>query len=370
MTTLQHTALYAEHDSLGASFTDFGGWDMPLKYRSELAEHRAVREAAGLFDLSHMGEVRVTGPDAGTFLNTALAGNLAAISAGRAKYSLILAEDGGIIDDLITYRLADEEFLVVPNAGNAQAVAQALRTRAQGFDVTVLDESVDTSLIAIQGPNAEAILQAMVPAPQRPEITALKYYAAVTAEVAGVPTLVARTGYTGEDGFEIYVRNTGAQAVWRAALAAGGPHGVVPAGLAARDSLRLEAGMPLYGNELERGVTPFVAGLGPVVSFTKRENFVGRNALEALREQAPERALVGLRGRGRRSGRAGYPVYSGDEVVGEITSGQPSPTLGAPIALAYVASEHAPLGTALDVDVRGKHEPFEVVPLPFYRRDK
>ena len=364
----RQTALHAEHVALGASFTDFGGWDMPLKYGSELAEHRAVREAAGLFDLSHMGEIRVAGSDAAAFLNTALVGNLGTVAVGRAKYSVICAEDGGIIDDLISYRLADDVYLVVPNAGNAPVVAEALAERAVGFDVEVTDESADTSLIAVQGPNAAAILRDLVPEPQQPLVSELRYYAAEEAVAGGVPVLLARTGYTGEDGFELYLPNERAAELWRAVLAAGAPHGLVPAGLASRDSLRLEAGMPLYGNELSREVTPLDAGLAGIVSFAKPEPFVGRAALEARRDRPARLVLVGLRGSGRRAGRAGYAVLTGGATVGRITSGQPSPTLGYPIALAYVDPEHATVGTELEVDLRGKPEPFTVVELPFYRR--
>ncbi|WP_442918834.1 glycine cleavage system aminomethyltransferase GcvT [Leucobacter sp. USHLN153] len=365
----RRTALHEEHSALGAHFTDFGGWDMPLRYGSELAEHRAVRQAAGLFDLSHMGEIRVTGPDAAVFLNTALVGNLGAVAIGRAKYSLICAEDGGIIDDLISYRLGDDEYLVVPNAGNALTVAAALAERAAGFDVRVADESGETSLIAVQGPHAVAILHEIVASDQRDAVSELKYYAATPVEVASVSVLLARTGYTGEDGFELYLPNAEAPALWRALLDAGAAHGLVPAGLAARDSLRLEAGMPLYGNELSREVTPFDVGLGPVVSFKKPEQFVGRAALEARREQNGEFVLVGLAGTGRRAARSGYAVLAGGETVGRVTSGQPSPTLGHPIALAYVQPQHAAVGTAVEVDLRGKAEPFTVVELPFYRRD-
>lgn len=363
-----HTALHAEHAALGASFTDFGGWDMPLKYGSELAEHRAVREAAGLFDLSHMGEIRVTGPDAATFLNTALVGDFAVTAVGRAKYSLICDADGGIIDDLITYRLGDTEFLVVPNAGNAPTVAAAFAERAAGFDVTVRDESAETSLVAVQGPASVAILHELVPEAQRALVSDMKYYAAAPASVAGIEVLLARTGYTGEDGFELYVPNAHAAELWRAVLASGEAHGLIPAGLASRDSLRLEAGMPLYGNELSRDITPFEAGLGPVVSFKKAERFVGRDALEARREETPSRVLVGLQGAGRRAGRAGYAVLVDGVQIGEVTSGQPSPTLGFPIALASIDPAYAEVGTELTVDLRGKPEAFTVVALPFYRR--
>ena len=381
--TENYTALYEEHKKAGASFTDFGGWQMPLKYSSELAEHHAVRNAAGLFDLSHMGEVWVTGPDAAAVLDYALAGKLSAVAVGKAKYSLICQEDGGIIDDLISYRRGDEQYLVVPNAGNAKVVAAALADRAGsaqegGFDVTVEDVSDETSLIAVQGPNAEAILLALVPAAQHSLVTELKYYAAVEVGFNfGGPSknlLLARTGYTGEDGFEIYVPNADAPALWETLLEAGADRGLIPAGLACRDSLRLEAGMPLYGNELSRNGNPYEAGLGPVVSLAKESDFVGRTALEALKAggagSTTGRKLVGLKGLGRRSGRSHYPVLKDGNVVGEVTSGQPSPTLGYPVAMAYVDVEFAEPGTALDVDLRGKSEPFEVVSLPFYKREK
>ncbi|MCC3298160.1 glycine cleavage system aminomethyltransferase GcvT [Arthrobacter caoxuetaonis] len=372
--TEQYTALYEEHKRLGASFTDFGGWQMPLKYSSELAEHHAVRKAAGLFDLSHMGEVEVTGPDAAAFLDYALTGRLSAVAVGRAKYSLITGADGGIIDDLISYRLEEESYLVVPNAGNAAVVAAELAARAEGFDVAVEDKTAVTSLVAVQGPEAEAILLELVPAGQQELVTGMKYYAAAAVPLAfderTADLLVARTGYTGEDGFEIYVPNDSAPALWQALLAAGAGRGLVPAGLACRDSLRLEAGMPLYGNELSLDLDPYSAGLGGVVALSKDGDFVGRAALAAKKEQTPARKLVGLKGSGRRSARSHYPVLKDGEVVGEVTSGAPSPTLGYPVALAYVDAAFSEPGTALDVDLRGKPEPFEVVQLPFYKRDK
>jgi aminomethyltransferase len=376
--TENYTALYEQHRKAGASFTDFGGWQMPLKYNSELAEHHAVRNAAGLFDLSHMGEVWVTGPQAAAFLDYALAGKLSAVAVGKAKYSLICDADGGIIDDLISYRRADDRYLVVPNAGNAAVVAAALRDRAAGFDVVVEDASAETSLIAVQGPKAQAILLELVPADQHALVTELKYYAAVEAGVAVNGSvqdlLIARTGYTGEDGFEIYIPNVDAPALWEALLAAGEEHGLIPAGLAARDSLRLEAGMPLYGNELSRHVNAYAAGLGPVVSLAKESDFVGKEALAAIKAagvgSTVGQKLVGLKGTGRRAARAHYPVLQDGTLVGEVTSGQPSPTLGYPVAMAYVAVEHSAPGTVLDIDLRGKPERFEVVELPFYKRNK
>ncbi|WP_275776893.1 glycine cleavage system aminomethyltransferase GcvT [Paenarthrobacter sp. Y-19] len=376
--TENYTALYEQHKKAGASFTDFGGWQMPLKYESELAEHHAVRNAAGLFDLSHMGEVWVTGPEAAAFLDYALAGKLSAIAVGKAKYSLICNADGGIIDDLITYRRADDNFLVVPNAGNAKVVAAALKERSAGFDVVVDDASAETSLIAVQGPNAEAILLKLVPAEQRSLVTELKYYAAVEVSITfdggTQDLLLARTGYTGEDGFEIYIPNVDAPGLWEALLEAGEGHGLIPAGLAARDSLRLEAGMPLYGNELSRHVNAYAAGLGPVVSLAKESDFVGKEALAAIKAAGVGstigQKLVGLKGTGRRAARAHYSVLKDGSLIGEVTSGQPSPTLGYPVALAYVDVEHSAVGTIVEVDLRGKAEPFEVVPLPFYKRQK
>ncbi len=381
--TENYTALYEEHKKLAASFTDFGGWQMPLKYSSELAEHHAVRQSAGLFDLSHMGEVWVNGPEAAAFLDYALVGKISAMAIGKAKYSLICQEDGGIIDDLIVYRRPSTEegadkFLVVPNAGNASVVAAALVERAAGFDVVVNDESAETSLIAVQGPRAEAILLRLVPAEQHALVTELKYYAAVdvpfTFDGGTQDLLLARTGYTGEDGFEIFVDNESAAALWQAIADAAEEGELTPAGLACRDSLRLEAGMPLYGNELSREGNPFSAGLGPVVALSKEGDFVGKEALAALKADGAGstsgRKVVGLKGLGRRAGRGHYPVLKDGAVVGEVTSGQPSPTLGYPVALAYVDVEHSELGTALDIDLRGKTEPFEVVALPFYKRQK
>ncbi|MFF2319265.1 glycine cleavage system aminomethyltransferase GcvT [Arthrobacter sp. NPDC058097] len=381
--TENYTALYEEHKKLGASFTDFGGWQMPLKYGSELAEHKAVRNSAGIFDLSHMGEVWVTGPDAAAFLDYALAGKISAMAVGKAKYSLICNEDGGIIDDLIVYRRPSEaegtdRFLVVPNAGNAKVVAEALVQRAANFDVAVEDVSAETSLIAVQGPKAEDILLRLVPAAQHGLVTGLKYYAAVEVSflVGGTERnlLLARTGYTGEDGFEIFVENDDATALWQSIVAIADEGELTPCGLASRDSLRLEAGMPLYGNELSLEGDPFAAGLGPVVALSKEGDFVGKAALAAKKEagagSTTGRKLVGLKGLGRRAGRGHYPVLKDGNVVGEVTSGQPSPTLGYPVAMAYVDVEFTEPGTPLDIDLRGKAEPFEVVALPFYKRSK
>ncbi|WNI29091.1 glycine cleavage system aminomethyltransferase GcvT [Streptomyces sp. ITFR-6] len=364
------TALDALHRSLGATMTDFAGWDMPLRYASERDEHIAVRTKAGLFDLSHMGEITVTGPQAVDLLNFALVGNIGTVSVGRARYTMICAEDGGILDDLIVYRLAETEYMVVANAGNAQIVLDALTARAEGFDAEVRDDRDAYALLAVQGPESPAILAAVTDA----DLDGLKYYAGLPGTVAGVPALIARTGYTGEDGFELFVAPEHAEQLWKALTEAGASRGLIPCGLSCRDTLRLEAGMPLYGHELTTSLTPFDAGLGRVVKFEKEGDFVGRKALESAAERAetaPPRKLVGLVAEGRRVPRAGFPVVAGGQVIGEVTSGAPSPTLGKPIAMAYVDAAHATPGTeGVAVDIRGSHEPYEVVALPFYKRRK
>jgi aminomethyltransferase len=363
------TALDAVHRALGATMTDFAGWHMPLRYGSERAEHQAVREAAGLFDLSHMGEITVTGPQAGELLDHALVGHLSALRVGRARYTMICDADGGILDDLIVYRLAEREYLVVANAANSQVVLDALGARRAGFDADVRDDRTDYALLAVQGPASPGILAGLTDA----DLAGLRYYAGLPGTVAGRRALIARTGYTGEDGFELFCSPEDAEPLWHALIDAGGPAGLVPCGLACRDTLRLEAGMPLYGNELTTATTPFDAGLGRVVRFDKPGDFVGREPLRAAAERAaerPPRVLTGLVARGRRVPRAGYLVLDAEgRAVGEVTSGAPSPTLGRPIAMAYVDAAHAAPGTeGVAVDIRGTREPHDVVALPFYKR--
>ena len=387
------------HSAAGASFTDFAGWQMPVRYSSDLAEHHAVRTAAGLFDLSHMAEIVVLGPQAAEALDYALAGRLSALQQGQAKYSLLLNERGGILDDLVVYRTGADRYLVVANAANRQTVADELEKRAASFDADVYDESDDIALIAIQGPRSLEILQNVealgieagddVPEDrEEPDVSealsTLKYYRSLSGTFQDQPVLIARTGYTGEDGFELYIAPDNAPALWDALLETGAGAGLVPAGLAARDTLRLEAGMALYGHELTAGILPSQAGLARVVALDKPGDFVGRAAIE---NGAPEdaRVLVGLIGSGKRAARAGYSLYPGEPSggdatagsagvdggpVGEITSGALSPTLGQPIALAYVEPQYAATGTRLDVDVRGSRIPFSVTTLPFYSRKK
>jgi aminomethyltransferase len=362
--SLHRTPLHERHVGLGAKLIEFGGWLMPVQYSGIIEEHRAVRERAGLFDLSHMGELFVEGPAAGAALAYALVSNPPSLADGRAHYSMICAPDGGIIDDLIVYRLGPERFLVVANAGNAQVVSDALAERLAGFKAVLDDRSLATALVAIQGPRSVEILNPLTGV----DLDALRYYAIAEGNVAGIPALVARTGYTGEDGFEVFVDTDRAGDLWDAMMGSGKAHGLAPIGLGARDTLRLEAGMPLYGNELDRSTSPFEANLGRVVKFDKPDDFVGRAALEKAARDGVTRRLTGLVMRGRGIARHGYPVHAGERETGIVTSGTQSPSLGEAIAMAYVATADAAPGTMLDVEIRGQRVPAEVVALPFYRR--
>ena len=365
--TDRFSPLHDIHVAGGASFTDFAGWQMPVSYGSDLAEHHAVRTAAGIFDISHMAEISVDGPEAGAFLDYALAGKLSAIALTQAKYSLLLNADGGIIDDLVVYRTGESSYLVVANAGNRFAVVPALLERSAGFDVEVTDRSDEVALIAVQGPSSRAILESTADLViNGTSLEELKYYWSTEALFGETRVFIGRTGYTGEDGFELYVEVGAAAALWNALVAAGADHGLIPAGLASRDTLRLEAGMPLYGHELGLDTFPAQAGLGRVVALGKESDFVGRDASETGPPEGA-RVLKGLITEGRRAGRAGYLVFSGDTEVGVITSGALSPTLGFPIAMAYIDPDA--VESALTIDVRGTRIPASVVPLPFYKRE-
>jgi aminomethyltransferase len=363
---LHETALVAQHRALGAKLIEFGGWLMPVQYTGILDEHRAVRERAGLFDLSHMGELFIDGPAAGDALAAAVISDPRTLAIGRAQYSMICAADGGIIDDLIIYRLATDRYLVVANAGNARVVSDELADRLEGWNAVLDDRSMVTSLVAIQGPAAVGILAPLTDI----DLSALRYYAIAEGHVAGIPALVARTGYTGEDGFEVFVDWDRGADVWNALAEAGRDAGLVPCGLGARDTLRLEAGMPLYGNELDRTTNPFEAGLGRVVKLDKPGGFVGRDALAKVAAQGPAKRLVGLEVTGRGIARHGYPVSRNGQPEGVVTSGTQSPTLGRPIAMAYVHPQNGEPGTILDVEVRDQPVAANVVALPFYRRTR
>ncbi len=352
---MPESPLKATHESLGASFTDFGGWIMPLKYGSELEEHRAVREDVGIFDLSHMGEIDVTGPDAGAFLDYTLISSISNLKVGKAKYSMIVDENGGVLDDLITYRLAEDHFLVVPNAANTDTVWLSFEARAANFDVTLANRSEELGLVAVQGPRALEVIDPLLDGSP----AELPYYSAAQMTLDGVDVIVARTGYTGEDGFELIAATGDTRKVWDAVIGSG-----TPCGLASRDSLRLEAAMPLYGHELTADITPVEAGMGR--AYAKKEaDFVGKAALSGREASV---VIAGLTSSQRRAAREGAEVFLGEERIGVVTSGQPSPTLGYPVALAHVSPEHAEVGTEVEIDIRGRRYPFTISETPFYTR--
>lgn len=366
----RRSPLDASHRQFGATMVPFAGWSMPLRYQSELAEHHAVRRAAGLFDLSHMGEIDCFGPQVAEALDFALVGAISALAIGQARYTMLCAADGGVLDDLVVYRLGEHHFLVVANAANTALVRESLAERFDRFDATVRDASEETALIALQGPIAATILSPLCGI----QPSSLGTYRCIPASVLGSEVLLARTGYTGEDGFELFIPAEHAMPLFEGLAERGAARGVVPAGLAARDSLRLEAGMPLYGHELSSARSPYAAGLGRVVRLDKPGDFVGRSALAERQHEIGER-LVGLSCPRPPSPRAGMavrksPEGASGELVGVVTSGAPSPTLGRPIAMAYVHAECAEVGTRLAVVARGRAISVEVVPLPFYRRER
>jgi aminomethyltransferase len=345
----------------------FAGYEMPVQYESIIDEHRTVRSTVGLFDLSHMGEIEVSGEEAVAFLRYALVSDPGALVVGQAQYSMICAPDGGVIDDLIVYRLADDRFLVVCNASNHAAVLEQVTQLLKhgDFGASIEDRSDRTALVAPQGPGAAAMLAELTDL----ALDGLANYHAARGAVAGVDCLIARTGYTGEDGFELFCDARRARDLWEAVTAAGAGHGLKPCGLGARDTLRLEAGMPLYGNELDRETNPFEANLGRVVKLEKGE-FIGRAALQAVQQTGPARKLIGLQMIDNAIPRHGYEVRAGGEAVGRVTSGTLSPTLGTKIAMAMVPAASAGVGNAFEVIVRDRPQRAEQVKLPFYRRPR
>jgi aminomethyltransferase len=371
---MRRTALFEEHLNLGARMVDFAGWEMPVQYAGVIEEHRAVRASAGVFDLGHMGEIWVRGPHAGAALDRALVSLPSALNPGRAQYSIIVNETGGMVDDLLVYRVADEEWLVVANASNAERVAALLAQRI-GTTANVSDESASTAMIAVQGPRSGDLVASLFDAEQADAVRALRNYARSSEALIGgvqIPLLVARTGYTGEDGFEFYLASDHAVSLWRALLTpdTSGAPAPQPIGLGARDTLRLEAGMPLFGNELREELTPFDVGLGRVVKFNKGEGVVGDTALTARAAAGARagRALVGLKITGRGIARRGYEVHQPDGgLIGHITSGTHSPTLGYPIALADLDASASPypVGEPLDVLIRGERVAAVVTGVPF-----
>lgn len=354
--------LQSLHTRAGAHMTDFNGWQMPLRFDSDRAEHEAVRTSAGLFDLSHMAQIEVSGPEAGEAVDMSFIGPPSALSIGRARYTMMVDAEGGILDDLIVYRLAQDDYLIVANAANHHTVLDQLLLRSQNYGCAVEDRGSSRALIALQGPHAEAVLNVLTDA----DLQTLKYFACTSGTVAGIPVLLARTGYTGEDGFELSLPAASAAELWQALQETGESAGLVPCGLACRDSLRLEAGMALYGQELTREITPQDVGMAGLV---RDHEFVGRRALQRRAEEGPQYYLTGLRGTGRRAARSGYTVSHGGQEIGEVTSGILSPTLGYPIALTRV-TEPLGHGDEVSVDIRGTATAMTVTPVPFYRRQK
>ncbi len=363
---LRRTPLHDVHVELGARMVPFAGYEMPVQYRSIIEEHRTVRSTVGLFDLSHMGEVAIGGAEALAFVRYAVVSDPGALEPGQAQYSMLCTDGGGIIDDLILYR-TDEGYLIVCNASNRDGVVEHLgRLLSRGdFDALIDDRSDRTALVAPQGPRAAELVAGLTGL----DLEQLANYRSVPGRVAGIDCLVARTGYTGEDGFELFCDARRAERLWRALYDAGQPLGLQACGLGSRDTLRLEAGMPLYGNELDRDTNPFEANLGRVVKLEKGE-FVGRRALQQVQQEGPQRKLIGLVMRDNAIPRHGYVVRTDGEEVGAITSGTLSPTLGDKIAMAYVTADRAAVGATFDVVVRERPCSAEQVKLPFYRRPR
>ena len=367
---LSETPLRHRHEELGARLIPFAGWLMPVQYTGIVDEHRTVRSAAGLFDLGHMGQVRVSGADALPYLQLVSTNDVSVLGPGDAQYSLLPNEQGGVVDDIIIYRLPDEPgYLVVVNASNhAKDVAWLRQQRSDRPDLQVDVDDVSDSLgmVAIQGPNAAAIVAEL----SAIDLARLGPFQMLRTSVSGVPALVARTGYTGEDGFEFYVPHDQTGALWDSLLTAGASWGLKPIGLGARDTLRLEARMPLYGNELADDISPLEAGLGWAVKLDKGP-FVGREAIAAVKASGPPRRTVGFRLLERAgSARHGYPVTLEGRDIGVVTSGAHSPTLGSEIGLALVEADAAGVGRPLEVVIRGRPVKAEQVKLPFYRRSR
>jgi aminomethyltransferase len=359
---MKRTPLFSAHRRAGAKMVEFAGWEMPVQYQGVIDEHRAVRRSAGLFDVSHMGEIEVRGSGAVEFCQRLTANDVSRMHVGQAQYNLLLNERGGVIDDVIFYRLQENIFFVCVNASNSDKDFAWLRAHATGA-VEVENVSEKYAQLALQGPRAEKILQPLTAVC----LGSLKSFYFAFADVASVRCLAARTGYTGEDGFELYCDAEHAPRLWAAVLEAGAPEGLVPVGLGARDTLRLEKAFPLYGHELDDTTTPLEAGLEWVTKFSKPD-FLGRHVLLQQKERGVERKLVGLEMIEPGIARGGYPVFKNAAEIGRVTSGTRSPSLNKSIALAYVGTAHAGLGEVVDVEVRGRKVSAKIVSLPFYRR--
>jgi aminomethyltransferase len=362
---LKHTPLYEQHRALGARLVEFGGWEMPVHYTSILDEHHAVRSRAGLFDVSHMGEFKVEGRDAQAFLQYLVPNDVTRLAVHQTLYTQLCLPTGNVIDDLLVYCLAERHYMLVVNAANISKDLAWVQGQTQHFeDVTVSDQSETTALLAIQGPLAQEILQTLT----QIDLKEIRYYHCVADTVDGVNCIVSRTGYTGEDGFELYCSPADVLKLWIDLLKAGKPHGLVPAGLGARDTLRLEAGLCLYGHELDEQTNPLEARLGWTVKLKKEGNFIGREALQSVKEQGPKRLLVGVELLERGVLRGGYPLYVQEEQIGSLTSGGPGPTVHKHIGMGYVEAPHAVVGKQIQVEIRGERRAAQIAALPFYKR--
>ncbi|HEY4384090.1 MAG TPA: glycine cleavage system aminomethyltransferase GcvT [Ktedonobacteraceae bacterium] len=361
---LKRTPLYERHKALGARLVEFGGWEMPVQYSSILQEHQAVRTQAGLFDVCHMGEFKVEGAGALAFLQYLVPNDVSRLSLQQALYTQLCTPAGITLDDLLIYHLADEHYMLVVNAANIAKDLAWVQQQASNFpDVTVTDQSEKTALLALQGPQALNILQPLTAVP----LATIRYYHSASGQVSGIDCLISRTGYTGEDGFELYCAAEKVVQLWQALLAAGQPQGLVPTGLGARDTLRLEAGLCLYGHELDEQTNPLEAKLGWTVKLNKGD-FIGRDALQQIKQQGPARLIVGIELLDRGVPRGGYAIYDGEQQIGTLTSGAPGPTVKKNIGIGYVPALYAQIGQSVQIDIRGKRLAAQVVALPFYKR--
>lgn len=367
--TLKRTPLFDDHVAAGGRMVDFAGFELPVQYSTLGEEHEAVRTRAGMFDVSHMGEVFISGPGAFDFIQKISCNDHSKLAIGRAQYTGLMYPQGTFVDDMLVHRMDDEEFLLVVNAANrAKDVAYLNDLAGQASGVTVDDRSDDWAQIAVQGPVAKEILQTLT----QTALDEIKYYRFAWGEIAGRHCLIARTGYTGEDGFELYQSPGDASPVWNAVLEAGRSKNLVPAGLGARDTLRFEAGMSLYGNEIDDATTPYEAGLGWIVKM-KKGDFIGRDVLEAQKDEGTSRRLVGFEMVGRGIARHGYDVFlaeDGGEAVGHVTTGTQSPTLGRALGMAYLPTGSTEIGNEFFVQIRKRRTLARVVALPFYSRKK
>jgi len=366
MTILKRTPLFEVYEKYGAKTIDFGGWELPVQFSSIKEEHEAVRTKAGLFDVSHMGEIEVKGTDSLLFLQKVMTNDVSKLKDGGAQYTAMCYENGGTVDDLLVYRKGENDFLLVVNAANIEKDYEWLTSHQFG-DVQIKNISDQIAQLALQGPLAEKTLQKLT----ETNLSDIKFFKFQdNVDINGVKALVSRTGYTGEDGFEIYCESKDATTLWEMILDAGQEEGVLPCGLGARDTLRFEANLALYGQELSKDISPIEAGIGFAVKTEKEVEFIGQSVLNEQKENGAPRKLVGIEMIDKGIPRHGYPVYVGEELIGEITTGTQSPTLKKNIGLVLIKKEFSELGTEVEVQVRKKRLKAKVVKTPFYKRER